>query len=191
MNGFPQLTQQDLDEFDKNLDDLISKSDASLALIVEKAGYLIHACGEKEKFDSVTIATLASNAYNASAYLAGLLNEAKITGMMQQGEKFSTLILEIDEHCVLVVIFKSSISAGAIKYYASNIIPSLAKQIMSAKERSPNMNLDFADLNLADVKPLFAKNEPAEIKKTLEIHQEIIPKENDAPGTNDKNPGHI
>lgn len=177
MSNFPQLTQQDLDEFERNLSDFITKSSASLALIVEKAGYLIHACGDKENFDSVTIATLASNAFNASAYLAGLLNDARVSGMLQQGEKFSVIILEIDEHSVLVVVFKSSISAGAIKYYASNIIPNLAKQIAVAKERAPEAQYDFADLNLSDVKVLFEKSDELKDKPAKEIQQEIFPKD--------------
>lgn len=175
MNGFPQLTQQDLDEFEKNLNEFIAKSEANLALIVERAGYLIYASGEKDRFDSVTISTLASNAFNASAYLAGLLNDAKISGMLQQGEKFSVMILEIDEHCILVVVFNSSVSAGAIKYYALNIIPNLARQIMVAKQRSPEVQFDFADLNLSDVKVLFQRVDSPNQKPKSEIKQEVFP----------------
>jgi predicted regulator of Ras-like GTPase activity (Roadblock/LC7/MglB family) len=175
MSSFPQLIQQDIDEFEKNLNEFISKSAASLVMIVEKAGYLIHACGEKDKFDTVTIATLASNAFNASAYLAGLLNDARVSGMMQQGEKFSVIILEIEENSILVVIFKSTISAGAIKYYASNIIPNLAKQIMDARQRAPGTEYDFADLNLSNVKVLFEKADDLKDKQKTEIQQEIFP----------------
>ena len=64
--GFPQLIEEDLVKFDLVLGDLVKKSEAMLAMIVEKAGYLIHQFGNTADVDSVTFATLGSNAFNAT-----------------------------------------------------------------------------------------------------------------------------
>ncbi|MGC8744692.1 MAG: roadblock/LC7 domain-containing protein [Verrucomicrobiia bacterium] len=175
MPGFPQITEEDIQEFEKNLNKMIEQTEASLALIVEKAGHLIHQSGEVDKFDSRVISTLASNAYNASAYLASLLNETKITGMTQQGEKFSTMILEIDEHCILVVVYRSSLSSGAIKYYASLVIPKIANQIRIAKERAPGLLFDFTDLNTPDAQEFLEKSNAEKGTKSAEVKQQIFP----------------
>ncbi|MGC8828454.1 MAG: roadblock/LC7 domain-containing protein [Verrucomicrobiia bacterium] len=183
MPGFPQITEEDIQEFDRHLTRMLELTEASLALIVEKAGHLIHQSGEIDKFDTRVISTLASNAYNASAFLASLLNETKITGMTQQGEKFSTMILEIDEHCILVVVYKSSLSSGAIKYYASLIIPKIAEQIRIAKERAPDLLFDFTDLNTPDAQEFLKKSNSKIETKSAEVKQQIFPSSENPEGS--------
>ncbi len=174
MGNFPQICVEDVKEFDVHINNFISATDASLVLIVEKSGYLIHERGETAKFDTQIISTLASNAYNASAYLANLLNETRITGMSQQGEKFSTMMLEIDEDLILVVVYKSAISAGAIKYYASIIIPKIANQIKIARQRAPTLKFDLVDLNAVDATVVFKKVPHSATEKTSEVHQQLF-----------------
>jgi len=62
MGQFPQLHQEDLDRLDAALRALLEKSEARTALLVEKAGYLIHECGNPDALDTTTFATLGSNA---------------------------------------------------------------------------------------------------------------------------------
>ena len=88
--------------FEKVLADLVRKSEAILTMIVEKAGYLIHQHGNSEALDTTTLATLGSNAYNATQFMAQLVNENNFSSMYQQGEAYSTLILNIDHDCILV-----------------------------------------------------------------------------------------
>ncbi|HON08251.1 MAG TPA: hypothetical protein PLW02_09160 [Verrucomicrobiota bacterium] len=188
MSNFPQICVEDVKEFDAQINEFISATDSSLVLIVEKSGYLIHERGETGKFDSQIISTLASNAYNASAYLANLLNETRITGMSQQGEIFSTMMLEIDEDLILVIIYKSTISSGAIKYYASIIIPKIANQIKIARERSPTLKFDLADLNAVDATVVFKKVPHPDTEKTSEVHQQLFKAdEKDSNSTDVKN----
>ena len=92
MGQFPQLIQEDIDVIESVLRDLLRKSEANIALLVEKAGYLIHQCGNPEQIDTTTFATLGSNAYNAVQFMASLVNESNFSSMYQQGESYSTLI---------------------------------------------------------------------------------------------------
>ena len=70
MGQFPQLIQEDLDHLNTVMHELLDKSEANMALLVEKAGYLIHQCGNPEQIDTTTFATLGSNAYNAVQFMA-------------------------------------------------------------------------------------------------------------------------
>jgi len=81
MAGFPQITEEDSKSFTETLNELVLQSEATSALIVEKAGYLIHQCGRCADFDTTQVATLASNAFNATQFLASLITETNFTGM--------------------------------------------------------------------------------------------------------------
>ena len=94
--------------------------------------------------------------------------------MSQQGEKFSTMMLEIDEDLILVVVYKSAISAGAIKYYASIIIPKIANQIKIARQRAPTLKFDLVDLNAVDATVVFKKVPHSATEKTSEVHQQLF-----------------
>ncbi len=154
--AFPQLIEEDLACFDRVLEDLVKKSEAMLAMIVEKAGYLIHQFGSSESVDTVTFATLGSNAFNATQFMAQLVNEHNFSSMYQQGETYSTLILNIDEHCLLVLVFGTQQTVGSMKYYAAPAVKQIATQIASASERG-DMGLDLCDMNPEDVNTLFKR----------------------------------
>ena len=61
----------------------------------------------------------------------------------------------VDEHCLLVVIFRAQISVGAVKYYAITTISQVAQQLQTAQARSPEEGLDLSVLNIADTADLF------------------------------------
>lgn len=166
MAGFPQITEEDSKSFTETLNELVLQSEATSALIVEKAGYLIHQCGRCADFDTTQVATLASNAFNATQFLASLITETNFTGMYQQGERFSTLILNVDENCLVVVIFKATLSVGMIKYYASIAIKCIADQLLIAQGRDNSGGIDLADLDPTNVSELFKRRETGESAST-------------------------
>jgi predicted regulator of Ras-like GTPase activity (Roadblock/LC7/MglB family) len=156
MGQFPQLIQEDIDRFEEVLAELLRKSEANIALLVEKAGYLIHQSGNPEEIDTTTFATLGSNAYNAVQFMASLVNESNFTSMYQQGESHSTLMLNVDENSLLVIVFPTSLTVGSMKYYAGPAVRSIAKRIDEASQR-PSAALDLSDLDAKDVQALFQR----------------------------------
>lgn len=154
--AFPQLIEEDMQFIDKVLGDLVRKSEAVLSMVVEKAGYLIQQHGNAEGLDSTTLATLGSNAYNATHFMAQLVNEHNFTSMYQQGETFSTLILNIDANCILVLIFSTDHTVGSMKYYAAPAVKSISGQLSLASERGETA-LDLCDMNPDDVQALFRR----------------------------------
>lgn len=160
MLTFPQLTEDDKQAFDAALGDLIRKSEALMALIVERAGYLIQHFGEVDNYDTTQLANLAANSFNATEFMTNLLGENDFSSMYQQGERVSTLILNIDHRCLLVIIFPSTLSVGVMKYYASRTIQQLAEQLQLADARAPGAGIDPALLNITDSADFFKKREP-------------------------------
>jgi predicted regulator of Ras-like GTPase activity (Roadblock/LC7/MglB family) len=157
MGQFPSLNQADIDLVDGVLQEFLQKSEANIALLVEKAGYLIHQSGSPENVDTTTFATLGSNAYNAVQFMASLVNENNFSSMYQQGEHFSTLMMNVDENSLLVIVFSTHLTVGSMKYYAGPAAKRIAEQIQLATGRSDGLGLDLSDLNVADSQALFQK----------------------------------
>jgi predicted regulator of Ras-like GTPase activity (Roadblock/LC7/MglB family) len=155
--AFPQLTEEDIQFFDKVLADLVQKSEATLTMIVEKAGYLIHQHGNAQALDTTTLATLGSNAYNATHFMAQLVNEHNFSAMYQQGETYSTLILNIDENALLVIIFGTQQTVGSMKYYAAPVVKQLHEQMKIASARGETA-LDLSDMDPLNVQALFRRD---------------------------------
>jgi predicted regulator of Ras-like GTPase activity (Roadblock/LC7/MglB family) len=160
MASLPQLIEEDIQRFDAELQELLAQSDATTALIIDKGGFLISNQGDSRQFDLTTIAALASGAYMANQTIANLVHETNFNSVYQQGEKFSMFALSIDEHCLLVVIFKAQVSVGIVKYFALPAVKRIANQLSIAQDRDPGAGLDLSMLNLADTSGVF-KRKPA------------------------------
>jgi predicted regulator of Ras-like GTPase activity (Roadblock/LC7/MglB family) len=157
MATLPQLIEEDIERLGGELRDLLEKSDATTALIIDKGGFLITSQGDTRQFDLTTIAALASGAYLANQTIANLVHETNFNSVYQQGEKFSMLVMCVDENCLLVVIFRAQVSVGAVKYFAMPAVKHVAVQFQIAQERNPGAGLDLSELNLADPSELFKR----------------------------------
>ena len=155
MATLPQLIEEDIQVLDTALRRFLSRSDATTALIVDKGGFLITHQGEAADFDLTTISALAAGAYLANQTIAHLILEQNFSCVYQQGEKFSLLAANVDENCLLLVIFRAQISVGAVKFYATRMCERIARQLQLAHERDPRKSLDLSELNLADTSALF------------------------------------
>src|SRR5438045_9786217 len=120
MATLPQLFEEDIRELERALQELLMKSEASAALIIDKGGFLISQCGEKHDFDTTTLAALSAASFAATQGIASLVSESNFSSVYQQGETYSLLVLNVDEYCLLTIVFKAHISVGAIKYFAES-----------------------------------------------------------------------
>ena len=126
-------------------------------MIIDKGGFLITHQGEAEEFDLTTIGALASGAFMASQTIAGLVNEPNFNSIYQQGDKFSMFATDVDENCLLIVIFKAEVGVGVVKYFAAGAVKRVAKQLTAAHKRNPDGGLDLSVLNVADAGQFFRK----------------------------------
>jgi predicted regulator of Ras-like GTPase activity (Roadblock/LC7/MglB family) len=157
MGTLPQLIEEDIQRLDDELRELLSQTDATTALIIDKGGFLITSQGDGRQFDLTTIAALASGAYLANETIANLVHEPNFDSVYQQGQKFSMFVKSIDEHCMLVVIFKAQVSVGVVKYFSAPAVAHIAEQLQIAQERDPGGGLDLSILNMADTSDLFKR----------------------------------
>ena len=157
MATLPQLTEDDIRRCDETLRAFIVSTDATAALIIDKGGFLITQQGDAHDFDLTTIGALASGAFMANQTIAGLVNETHFSSIYQQGENFSMFVINVDEHSLLVVIFKSHSGVGVVKYYAAAAVKRIARQLKIAKERAPEAGLDLSVLNVAETRQFFRK----------------------------------
>jgi predicted regulator of Ras-like GTPase activity (Roadblock/LC7/MglB family) len=157
MATLPQIIEADLRTLNAALEDLVGKSEATTAMIIDKGGFLISEHGERQMFDSTTLGALAAAAYAATQGIAGLVSETGFSNVYQQGENYSILVSNVDEHCLLLVIFNAQISVGAVKYYATTAIAQIARQLEVARTRAPGEGIDLSVLNFADTADVFAR----------------------------------
>jgi predicted regulator of Ras-like GTPase activity (Roadblock/LC7/MglB family) len=159
MATLPQLIEEDIRSLNETLRQFITGTDATAALIIDKGGFLITHQGDTGEFDLTTIAALASGAFMANQTIAGLVKETNFNSIYQQGEHFSLFVVNVDEHSLLVVIFKSQAGVGVVKYFANGAIKHIAHQLKTAKERAPGRGIDLSMLNVADTQDVFRKKE--------------------------------
>ena len=157
MATLPQLLEDDVRQLDGILREFIESTEAIAAVIIDKGGFLITQQGDAHDFDLTSIGALASGAFMATQTIASLVNETNFNSTYQQGENASMFVVNIDEHCLLVVIFKSHSGVGVVKYYAATAIKHIARQLKIARERAPEEGLDLSVLNVAETAPLFRK----------------------------------
>jgi predicted regulator of Ras-like GTPase activity (Roadblock/LC7/MglB family) len=157
MGTLPQLLEEDIHRLDEVMREYLERSDAATALIIDKGGFLITNAGDARRFDLTTIAALASGAYLANQTIANLVHEENFDSVYQQGEHFSMFVTNVDEHCLLMVIFSSKVGVGMVKYHATEARKQIADQLKAAQERDPGAGLDLSVLNLADPSELFKR----------------------------------
>jgi predicted regulator of Ras-like GTPase activity (Roadblock/LC7/MglB family) len=157
MATLPQLIEEDVRELGAALEDLLADSEATLALIIDKGGFLIIQSGRSEDFDTTTLAALAAGSYAATESIAGLVGETTFSSVYQQGDKHSLLVVNVDRYCLLGLVFKARVSVGAVKYFALEATRRIAAEMDKAHNRAPAAGFDLSALNMADATPLFTK----------------------------------
>jgi predicted regulator of Ras-like GTPase activity (Roadblock/LC7/MglB family) len=157
MATLPQLIEEDIRKLNDTLSGFITNADSTAALLIDKGGFLITHQGEETGYDFTTIAALASGAFMANQTIAGLVKEPSFNSIYQQGENPSLFVVNVDEHSLLVIIFKSSAGVGVVKYFAATAIKNLARQLKIAKDRAPEEGMDLSILNVANAGPLFKR----------------------------------
>jgi predicted regulator of Ras-like GTPase activity (Roadblock/LC7/MglB family) len=160
MPTLPQLIEEDVTELLRILDDLLLKTEASVALVIDKGGFLITQRGA-DHFDTTTLAALSAASFAATQGIANLVDETNFSSVYQQGESYSLLVLNVDEYCLLAVVFKAQISVGAVKYFSNALVDQIAAQMKRAHDRDPDGGLDLSMLNMADPSSVFRKKPKA------------------------------
>jgi len=165
MFTLPLIQEEDIFKLDDLLGDLSEKCEATSILLVDKGGFVITKVGLTDQFDATTLGALGSASFASTEAMANLVNETNFTSIYQQGDHYSLLVHNVDEQCLLMVIFKASISVGMVKYYSTTTIRQIAALMISIRERAPGEGLDLSLLNLPDPSQVFKRKIPPPTSK--------------------------
>jgi len=157
MATLPQLIEEDIQSLDETLREFLAQTDATVALILDKGGFLLTHQGDAGELDLTTLGALASGAFMASQTIAGLVKECDFNHTVLQGAKYSLYTMNVDEQCLLVVVFPSPTGIGVVKYYSAAAVRRLARQLAVARERDPESGLDLSEMNIANPEEFFRK----------------------------------
>ncbi len=157
MATLPQLSEEDIRKLDETLREFLAQTDATVALLLDKGGFLITHQGKAGELDLTTLGALASGAFLASQTIAGLVRERDFNHTVLQGEHASVCTTNVDQHCLLVVVFPSHTGVGVVKYYSAGVINRLAGQLALARARDPEGGLDLSEMNLPNPEEFFRK----------------------------------
>ena len=75
MSTLPQLIEEDIGEINSALQDLCNKSESSIALLIDKGGFVITQSGPEADFDVMTLAALSAASFAATECIATLVRE--------------------------------------------------------------------------------------------------------------------
>ena len=159
MPGLPQLIEEDVQVLNGALDDLLRKSEATVALILDKGGPVICERGNDKDLDTTTVAALAAGSFCATQAIAQRLGEETFDNIYQQGKLSSLLMTDVDENLLLIVVFKAAQGVGVVKFYAAKTATLVAAHLQHAYQRAPDAKMDLVALNLMDVSSVFKKKE--------------------------------
>jgi predicted regulator of Ras-like GTPase activity (Roadblock/LC7/MglB family) len=141
---------------DGSLDELLRKTEATAALIIDRGGPLVTERGQTKEFDTTTMAALAAGSFSATQAIAERVGESDFSSVYQQGARHSILVSMIDDALLLILVFRAELGVGIMKYHSKAAIDRIATQLIRARERAPE-TVDLVSMNSLDAAEIFRK----------------------------------
>ena len=143
------------------IEKLLREANAKVIFLVDKNGQLIAGCGETERFDTTSLASLTAGNIAATGGLAKLIGEKEFSILFHEGEKDNLHISIVGGRVILVVLFDSRSSLGLVRLRvkkASEELTAIFDRLMKKaeeKERSGIQEFPFAEITDDDIDNLF------------------------------------
>ncbi len=118
--------EEDFWAINQRLMKLIQMTNASAALLIDKAGQLITSAGDTQGWDTTAFAALAGADFAATGQLAGLVGEQEFTTLHHQGEKANIYVATIEARVILAVVFDQKTTLGLVRVRVAQAVADLA-----------------------------------------------------------------
>lgn len=133
------------DTVDGLLRELLAKSRARYALIIDHKGFvLMHArslwAPKPPSFDS--LATLVASNYAANRAIAHLFGEDGFKETVQQGSEVGTYLEELGAEALLVTVFDTTAQLGRVKIAAKHAADAIREVLESSQDAPPSVEFD-------------------------------------------------
>ena len=152
------------DRVDGLLRELLAKSRARYAMIIDRKGFvLMHAralwAPKPPSLDS--FATLIASNYSANRAIAKLFGEEGFKETVQQGVDVGTYLEELGDEALLVTVFASGAQLGRVKIATKLAAQEIRVAIESADEVAPTVEFDkeWSDSTTALLDGLFGSRD--------------------------------
>ena len=151
MQTTPILTIQTAERLLRALEDYLDKSEASLALVIDRGGIILTQHGAVKDSDaSSIIAALAAGSFAATRELALRVGEQDCAALYQQGSQSHILITAVDDDALLVTVFDGHTTVGLVKFYSARAATRIAEILVSMRTTpQPTALFTRDDLNRA------------------------------------------
>lgn len=130
------------------LEELLAKSRARYALVVDRKGFvLVHRravwAPKPPSLDS--LATLVASNHSANAAIAQLFGDDGFTEMVHQGHQVGTVLDELGNDALLLVVFDQNAQLGKVKVYTKSAAEQI-REVLGELDRggAPRLDLDEA-----------------------------------------------
>ncbi len=157
MGELPQLIEEDMTALDALMAEFLAKTEAHAVLLTAQGGFIISTHGGTEGLDTMSLAALASNCFEANRAIAGLIGEQNFQTIYQAGESSSMFVQNIDGFNLMIILFPAQVAVGLVKHYSRSAGGAIAQVFEQAHRRTPGVILDLAMLNLPDSSELFRR----------------------------------
>lgn len=140
-----ELYGETYDQVDALLSDLLIRSHARYAMIVDLKGFVLmhqRALWAPKPPSLDSLATLVASNYSANTAIAKLLGEAGFTEMVQQGSEVGTYIEELGDKALLVTVFDNSAALGRVKLFTKKTVDEIREVLTHSTAEAPKLAFD-------------------------------------------------
>lgn len=157
------IFEQDFWEINNSLNKLLTATNASALMLIDKAGQMITSVGNTDSIDLLSFSSLSAADYAATSQLASLLGEEEFKEIFHQGKKENIYITVILSRIILVVIFSRKTNLGLMRVRLKKTVKELEdifdqifkKLSSSQKQQKESFNDDFKRAAESELDDLF------------------------------------
>lgn len=118
-------------EFNRQLLDLLSRSGSAAALLVDESGALLARQGRMPAGEIAETATLLTCNFLVTHELAKYLGDQEIQVLVHEGESRNFYLRRVAERGILVVLFDDAAALGRVQLFADKTAQGLAQTLAS------------------------------------------------------------
>ncbi len=123
----PQWTlfENDFHAIDRVLSELLERTNALSAHLVDRSGQLITTAGRNDAFDPTAFASLIAADFTANAELANLLGEPGVEAVVSEGRSRSVHSCLLADRVILCTVFDRRSTLGLVRFRAQRAVAEL------------------------------------------------------------------
>ena len=136
MESIPILAVEDVAQIDTALSEFLDKSEADLAIVLDRGGNIVSQQGESKASHLSIVAALAAGSFAATKELASRIGEPEFSALYHQGKGTHVFMNGVDENTILLTVFSEKTTVGLIRFYSANCARKL-QQILDRLRSEP------------------------------------------------------